>query len=149
MAGSQAGHIVVVDNATTGLRAPTRGNAMTKLSTRSLVLAGTLTGALMAYAVPTAFAGDYQAFKRNEDTPDVVTTLDDDDDDDSGGDNTSFNSGTGNSNDGTNSRETRVSRDKDRSRDDLTKDRTRDGKGPSKRDWSQNRTNDRSRNDTR
>ena len=117
---------------------------MTQLRTRSLVLAGTLTGALMAYAVPTAYAVGDEAFKRNEYTPDVVTTVDDDDDDD-----TTFNSGTGDSNDGTNSRETRVSRDKDRSRDDLTKDRTRDGKGPSKRDWSQNRTNDRSRNDTR
>jgi len=135
---------------------------MRKLATiGSLGLAGTLTGALMAYTVPTAFGSDDAAFKRNEDTPDVVTTVDDDDDDDSlagrsgaddtstGGDNTSFNSGTGNSNDGTNSRETRVSRDRDLSRDDLTKDRTRDGQGPSKRDWSQNRTNDRSRNDTR
>jgi hypothetical protein len=120
---------------------------MTKLRTRSLVLAGTLTGALMAYAVPTAFAGYDEAFKRNDDGLEFVTTVDDDDDD--GDDNTTFNSGTGNSNDGTNSRETRVSRDKDWSRDDLTKDRTRDGKGPSKRDWSQNRTNDRTRNDTR
>jgi hypothetical protein len=116
----------------------------------SLTLAGTLTGALMAYAVPTAFGSDTAAFMRNDDLPDVITTVDDDDDDDSGGDDTtSFNSGTGNSNDGTNSRETRVSRDRDLSRDDLTKDRTRDGQGPSKRDWSQNRTNDRSRNDTR
>jgi len=125
----------------------------------SLTLAGTLTGALMAYAVPSAFASDDPAFKRNEDTPDVVTTVDDDDDDDSragrddtstngGGDNSSFNSGTGNSNDGTNSRETRVSRDRDLSRDDLTKDWTRDG-GDRTRDHSQNRTNDRSRNDTR
>lgn len=125
----------------------------------SLTLAGTLTGALMAYAVPSAFGSD-TAFKRNEDTPDVVATVDDEDDEDSragrddtttdgGGDNTSFNSGTGNSNDGTNSRETGVSRDNDRSRDDLTKDRTKDGSGPSKRDWSQNRTNDASRNDTR
>ncbi len=133
---------------------------MTKLKSRSLALAGILTGALMAYAVPTAFAGDGEAFKRNDDGPDVVTTVDEDDDDDSaagrsddttktGGDNTSFNSGTGDSNDGTNSRETRVSRDKDLSRDDKTKDWTRDGKGPIKRDWSHNSTNDGTRNDTR
>lgn len=94
-------------------------------------LAGTLTGALMAYTVPTAFGSDDAAFKRNEDTPDVVTTVDDDDDDDSlagrsgasntrtRGDDTSFNSGTGDSNDGTNSRETRVSRDNDRFRNDT------------------------------
>ena len=53
------------------------------------------------------------------------------------------------SNDNTGSRETRVSRDRDLSRDDLTKDRTKDGPGTSTRDFSQNRTNDGSRNDTR
>ena len=42
-----------------------------------------------------------------------------------------------------------VSRDRDSSRGDLTRDRTKDGPGGSKRDWSQNHTNDRSRNDTR
>ena len=52
------------------------------------------------------------------------------------------------SNDGTNSRVTPVSRDKDRSRGDLTKDWTRDG-GDRTRDWSRNTTNDKSRNDTR
>jgi hypothetical protein len=43
----------------------------------SLILAGTLNGALMAHAVPSAFGGDDAAFKRNEDAPDVVTTVDD------------------------------------------------------------------------
>jgi len=42
-----------------------------------------------------------------------------------------------------------VSRDRDLSRGDNTRDWTRDGKGDRTRDWSQNRTNDRSRNDTR
>lgn len=42
-----------------------------------------------------------------------------------------------------------MSRDRDRSRGDNTRDKTRDGKGGKKRDWSANRTNDRSRNDTR
>ena len=42
-----------------------------------------------------------------------------------------------------------VSRDRDRSRGDLTRDRTKDGPGGSKRDWSGGNTNDRSRNDTR
>jgi len=41
-----------------------------------------------------------------------------------------------------------MSRDRDRSRGDLTKDWTRDG-GDRTRDHSKNQTNDRSRNDTR
>ena len=54
-----------------------------------------------------------------------------------------------NTNDNTNSRFTAVSRDRDLSRSDKTRDWTRDGKGGLKRDWSANKTNDRSRNDTR
>lgn len=42
-----------------------------------------------------------------------------------------------------------VSRDKDRSRGDRTRDWTRDGDGDRTRDFSQNRTNDGSRGDTR
>jgi hypothetical protein len=118
----------------------------------ALALVGLMSGALVAYAVPAANAAKDAVYTRAEDSADVVMTMDDDDDDDSN-DNTdnsrSFNSGTGNSNDNTNSRETRVSRDRDLSRDDLTKDRTNDGPGKNNRDWSQNRTNDRSRNDTR
>jgi hypothetical protein len=49
----------------------------------------------------------------------------------------------------TDSRHSAVSRDRDRSRGDLTKDRTRDGKGDATRDHSRNHTNDKSRNDTR
>jgi hypothetical protein len=80
-------------------------------------------------------------------------------DDDDGGDGTgntgntggdgSFNSGTGNSNDGTNSKVTPVTKDKDKSHDDLTKDWTKDGPGGKKRDWSRHQTKDSSRNDTR
>ncbi len=65
--------------------------------------------------------------------------------------NTNTNSGTGNSKsgrDGTNSRVTNVSRDRDLSRRDLTKDWTRDG-GDRTRDHSRNYTNDASRHDTR
>jgi hypothetical protein len=43
---------------------------------------------------------------------------------------------------------TGVSRDRDNSRRDLTKDWTRDG-GDKTRDFSRNLTNDKSRNDTR
>jgi hypothetical protein len=98
--------------------------------------------------------------KREDDVREVATVEYDDDDDDSNTGNTSVgsrtgsntvnsNDRTGDSNDGTNSRKTGVSRDKDRSRGDLTKDWTRDGAGDRTRDWSQNRTNDKSRNDTR
>ena len=58
------------------------------------------------------------------------------------------NSWSGNSG-STNSRRTPVTRNRDRSRGGLTRDRTRDGKGGPKRDWSRHQTNDRSRNDSR
>jgi hypothetical protein len=51
-------------------------------------------------------------------------------------------------NDGTRSNYSAVSRDRDRSRADLTRDLTRDG-GDLTRDLTQNQTNDASRNDTR
>jgi hypothetical protein len=83
--------------------------------------------------------------KRDEDDRPVFVDDDDDDDDDNSGDTDR----TGKSHDRTGSRHTRVSRDRDRSRGDLTRDKTRDGKGGKKRDWSRHHTNDRSRNDTR
>jgi hypothetical protein len=82
-----------------------------------------------------------------------VAIVEYDDDGDGGTGNTggggSFNSGTGNSNDGTNSKVTPVTKDKDKSHDDLTKDWTKDGPGGKKRDWSRHQTKDSSRNDTR
>jgi hypothetical protein len=84
---------------------------------------------------------------RRDDAAPALVASDDDDDDD--GDTGSSRSGTGNSNDRTGSRHTPVSRDRDRSRGDLTRDRTKDGPGGSRRDWSGGHTNDRSRNDTR
>jgi hypothetical protein len=86
---------------------------------------------------------------RNEDEDSGLVTApgDDDggdDDDDSGG----FTSGV-HSNDRTNSRVTRVSRDSDRSRGDLTRDRTKDGPGGPTRDRTRQSTNDGSRHDTR
>jgi hypothetical protein len=92
--------------------------------------------------------------KREENLNLVLTAADDDDDDAStggGSDDTSVSvnrDATGVSRDATNSRFTRVSRDRDYSRGDLTRDWTRDGGDPT-RDYSENRTNDRSRNDTR
>jgi len=90
---------------------------------------------------------------KREDSSTVLLSEDDEDndgDDDDADDATgaSSPSGTGVSNDGTGSRVTAVSRDRDVSNDDLTKDRTMDGGDPT-RDFSQNHTNDASRNDTR
>ncbi len=92
--------------------------------------------------------------RKEQDNDEVATIVDRDDDRDDDGDtgmggtNSRVTSGV-NSKDGTNSRKTAVSRDRDHSRGDLTRDRTKDGPGKDKRDWSQNGTNDRSRNDTR
>jgi hypothetical protein len=78
---------------------------------------------------------------RVEDDDSVLATELDDDDDTGGGDD---------SDDGTNSQRTGVTRsNRDRSRGDLTRDLTKDGPGGSTRDRTQNRTNDRSRHDTR
>jgi hypothetical protein len=89
--------------------------------------------------------------KRDEDAVDLVL-MDDDDDDDTNDDTGGDTSNTGNSastSDNTASNFTAVSRDRDLSRSDKTRDWTRDGAGDQKRDWSGNKTNDRSRSDTR
>lgn len=94
-------------------------------------------------------------FARDEDAGGVLATDGDDGDDttdgDTGGDgdnSDSFTSGV-DSNDGTNSRSTGVSAGDDRSRGDLTRDRTKDGPGTSTRDRSAGHTNDGSLHDTR
>jgi hypothetical protein len=103
----------------------------------------------------TAFAGserdDHEVVvSKDEDASDVLVTDDDDDDDGDGGggDSGGFTSGV-DSNDGTNSRVTSVTRGDDLSRGDLTRDLTKDGPGASTRDQSRHQTNDRSRHDTR
>lgn len=86
---------------------------------------------------------------RDEDADGTLITVERDDDDSRDGNSGSFTSGV-NSNDGTNSRRTGVTRsNRDRSRGDLTKDRTKDGRGGPTRDRTKNHTNDRSRHDTR
>jgi hypothetical protein len=82
--------------------------------------------------------------KREEDTPDIVLMSDDDDDDD---DDTTSVSRTGNSGDRSRTG-ARSGRDDSRS-NRARKDWTHDGPGAKKRDWSANRTNDRSRHNTR
>ena len=87
--------------------------------------------------------------RKEQDDEEVATRVDprDDDDDDDDSDD-GFTSGA-NSGDRTNSRHSAVSRNHDRSRGDLTRDRTKNGPGASTRDRSAHHTNDRSRNDTR
>lgn len=94
--------------------------------------------------------------KREDNVTELVLVSDDDDDDtmddtDTDTDGIDTNTGASRStSDNTRSNFTRVSRDRDLSRSDLTKDFTFDGPGDDRtRDWTANHTNDRSRNDTR
>ena len=110
-------------------------------------------GLLSLQSAGTSQAND-EVSKRDDDSPELVLVADDDDDDtnDSNSGDTSRSRNTGisrSTGDNTNSRFTGVSRDRDLSRSDKTRDWTRDGKGGKKHDWSANKTNDRSRNDTR
>lgn len=126
---------------------------MFRITTVLAALAAAVLGvSLLAGGAASTSAADADA--KREESLNLVLTADDDADDDTGtggtGDTGSVNrDGSGVSRDGTNSRYTAVSRDRDWSRGDLTKDYTWDGPGDKTRDWSQNRTNDRSRNDTR
>ena len=92
---------------------------------------------------------DDVVLKREDDQAEVAVMDDDGDDgDDSGNTGNSGNTSGVNSNDATGSRHTSVSRNRDRSRGDLTRDWTKDG-GDRTRDHSRHHTNDGSRNDTR
>lgn len=124
-----------------------------------LGLVGLVAAGLIAFQTPTISAADEVA-KRDDDQPTLVLVADDDaDDDDSKKSNdtqsrfTKHSRNSKVSNDHTRSNVTKVSRDRDRSRADKTRDWTRDGakkQGKKQvRDWSANSTNDRSRNDTR
>ena len=113
-------------------------------------LAALLGAGLLAFTQASASTGDDDVSATRQDRVTVQSDDDNDDgdrDDDDDAD-TTFDSVTGVSNDGTGSRETAVSRDRDVSVDDLTKDRTMDGGDPT-RDLTQNHTNDSTRNDTR
>lgn len=120
-----------------------------------LVMFGPVGSAVAADATP----GETSAMLTKQEDGDDPVLLDRDDDDQdrfrgTGGDDTN-NSGSGgftsgqDSNDGTNSRHTGVTRNTDRSRGDLTRDRTKDGPGASTIDRSRHQTNDGSRHDTR
>jgi hypothetical protein len=121
-----------------------------------LLAAAVSTGPVVVAGATAAAAGgdDRVLYAKREDSANswVVSADDGDDDDDTntGNTNTNTNTNTGaNSNDATGSRVTAVSRDRDHSVDDVTKDWTRDGGGGRHRDFSANMTNDSSRHDTR
>lgn len=125
------------------------------MSLTTLALAGGVTvGVLGLNQVAQADTVDDAKFaKRDDDVPSLVL-VDDDDDDDTNDNTNTRNSATKNSvnskasRDNTKSNHTKVSRDRDLSRGDKTRDWTNDG-GDKTRDRSANHTNDKSRNDTR
>jgi hypothetical protein len=132
-------------------------------------LATSVAAGLVVVGVGAANANDDdQAYaKRDDHASEWVVVADDDDDggdDDYGlkGTNTGTNTGTnantgtrhsredsGRSGDRTGSNRTAVSRDRDHSWGDKSRDWTHDGPGGGTRDFSANLTNDHSRNDTR
>lgn len=119
------------------------------LTVASAVGFGTL--AFGAGQTATATGSDDVILNKREDTAVQWVVADDDDGDDNTRSRTegpSHDNTNSASHDSTNSRFTAVSRDRDRSRGDLTRDWTRDG-GDRTKDKSRHHTNDRSRNDTR
>jgi hypothetical protein len=130
---------------------------LTTFRVGTLGVAGLVTTGLLAFPIGAATAGkDDQGVKRDDDTPDVVLVADDDDDDTGlgkrDGTRTNTNGGTHTNTNGTNTNDqTRTGRNsgRDHSRDRVVKDWTSDGAGKARVDWSQNRTNDRSRHNTR
>jgi hypothetical protein len=145
----------------------------TTLRTTLGVIVGTVGVGLVGLTGLTVASAD-DVYAKREDGPSAIVTADDDDDDPLRDDtntntNTNTQSRTGPddtddtslrdessftadslpSRDDTNSRVTDVSRDRDRSRGDLTRDLTNDGPGKNNLDTSRNDTNDKSRNDTR
>ena len=129
----------------------------TAVRTGILALAGSVGVGVLALGTTTAHAkGDDDAvLNKREDKANSWVVADDDldDDDTNTGTNTktdgpSHDNTNSRSHDATNSRFTNMSRDRDHSRGDLTRDWTRDG-GDRTKDFSRNLTNDKSRNDTR
>lgn len=89
------------------------------------------------------------ALFREDDAAELMVAEDDGDDDFTGDTGNSGQTSGVDSNDRTGSGHTGVSRDRDLSAGDKTRDWTRDGSGDRKRDWSGRHTNDGSNNDTR
>jgi hypothetical protein len=128
---------------------------ITTLRAGTIGIAGLVTTGLLALPLTSATADD-TLLKRDDDTPDLVLVADDDDDDDTGlgerdGSNTNTNTNTRSSAQSNTRDHTRsgANSGRDKSRAKVKKDWTTDGPGKKRVDWSQNRTNDRSRNNTR
>ena len=123
---------------------------MKKLLPTTLLGVATLAAlGLIGMSTPSVAAAADEDAKREDDTTSIVLAADDDDADDTGEDTVGTQTGqSANTNDNTASNFTGVSRDRDLSRGDNTRDWTRDG-GDLTRDWSANQTNDQSLNDTR
>ena len=111
-------------------------------------VAGLTVIGLVGMSSPIVAPAADEAAKRDDDAPSLALVADDDDDDTFDDDTDSRTGASASTNDSTRSNFTGVSRDRDLSRGDKTRDWTRDG-GDRTRDWSANKTNDRSRNDTR
>lgn len=127
-----------------------------RIVTFAVTAAFAVLGPIGATLAATEGRSDTQVVLRDEDDDAGLATLERDDDPDDVADDTDDGGGNSNgatsgvdSNDGTNSRHTDVSRNRDRSQGDLTRDRTKDGPGGLTRDRSAHNTNDRSRHDTR
>lgn len=118
------------------------------LPTTLLGVAGLTAVGLIGTSASIVATSNEEVVKRDDDAPSLVLVADDDDDDTFDDDTDSRTGASASTNDSTRSNVTAVSRDRDLSRGDKTRDWTRDG-GDRTRDWSANRTNDRSRNDTR
>jgi hypothetical protein len=115
----------------------------------TLGLAGLVGVGLMSFPTTTAAGDDGDAFIKREEHVSELALVADDDDDDTNDNTRSRNTDNSRAtNDNTRSNFTKVSRDRDLSHSDKTKDPTRDG-GDRTRDLTPNLTNDRSRNDTR
>lgn len=114
-----------------------------------LVGAGVVAWPAVAQARGNGNGDDAAIFKRDDQAVELVAVQDDDDDDTNDDETNNTNTGVSNpTNDNTASNFTAVSRDRDLSRSDKTKDWTKDGGDPT-RDVTADGTNDQSRNDTR
>ena len=123
------------------------------IPTALLGVTGLAAAGLIGMQAPVvASTGEDEVTKREDDTPSLVLVADDDDDDTHDGDDTgqtrTRTGASADTDDNTRSNVTGVSRDRDLSSGDKTRDWTRDGGDPT-RDRSAGHTNDRSRNDTR
>lgn len=127
----------------------------------TLGLAGLVATGLIAFQQGSASAAsDKPAFKRNDDSPDIVLVDDDGDGDDRGlarhgDDDTGTNGATSGQTQTQGQTRTQdqtgtgALTGRDHSRDQQARDWTRDGSGQRHRDWTANHTNDRSRHNTR